>query len=132
MGFFFTIRSILPTHKPGKFNVAFQMDLNLYESNVHNVLGQKLGDMINVAFPPITNEEYFLAPGAFKLRVLLSDQNGKAIKKIINTVEFIMAPGAQYLPKYKKLSLLNPWFDLATLYDWAPISREVFGLPLPQ
>lgn len=117
MGFFFTVRSILPTHKAGQFNVAFSMDANAYSSNLHNVIESGLSDMINAAFPPLTNEEWFLAPTAFKVRALLSDQNGKAIKKILNVMDFIMCPGGCYLPKYKYLTLINPWFDIATLKD---------------
>ena len=42
-------------------------------------------------------------------------------------LEQIMKLGPEILPRYKDLSLTNPFYVVAILTSWAPQSREVYG-----
>ena len=88
---------------------------------------QKIDETVKNALPPIQEFEYFLDPTAFKLRYALSQDNGIRVKKMWEMLEAIMKMGAEILPKYKDLSLINPFYVIAILTSWGPQSREVYG-----
>ena len=81
---------------------------------------QKIDETVKNALPPIQEFEYFLDPTAFKLRYALSQDNGIRVKKMWEMLEAIMKMGAEILPKYKDLSLINPFYVIAILTSWGP------------
>jgi hypothetical protein len=83
--------------------------------------------MVKKALPPIQEVEYFMDPDVFKLRYQLSQDNGPRVKKAWEILENLMKFSAECFPRYKNLKLSNPWYVIAILTGWSPISRQVFG-----
>ena len=83
--------------------------------------------LVNKVLPPIQEFEYFMDPELFKVRYSLSHDNGAKVKKAWEMLEQIMKMGAEIMPRYKNLKLTNPWYVVAILTSWGPLSREVYG-----
>ena len=77
-------------------------------------------------FPPIIPLEYFMEPEMFDVRLALSDQSD-IVKHTIEMLEMILKLNAEYLPRYKDLSLINPWFIIACFLGWGPKAQMSFG-----
>ena len=88
---------------------------------------EKIDALVKKALPPIQEMEYFMPPELFKVRWQLSHENGARVKKAWEMLEAIMKFSAECFPRYKDLKLSNPWFVLAILTGWGPVSRQVYG-----
>lgn len=119
-------RSII--NHPGKMLVELPVKtLNLKQSAFQNVNIDWIENLIVAAFPPITAPEYFIDPAAFRVRVLLSDQNISVVKPIITTIEKITKTGAEFLPSYENLKFTNVWFLVAMIFGWGPTTQSIYG-----
>ena len=88
---------------------------------------EKIDAMVKKALPPIQEVEYFMDPDVFKLRYQLSQDNGPRVKKAWEILENLMKFSAECFPRYKNLKLSNPWYVIAILTGWGPVSRQVYG-----
>lgn len=132
--FFFTIRSmskgynattmvreLKPTEfAPGLMNTKF---VPIAEETVVN--------MVRNAFPPMTEDDYFLAPSAFQARKALSNYNVDAIKKMIKPLLSLLRTATESLPKYENLKVTNVWWLMFLLLTWGPEGQKHFGFPNP-
>lgn len=87
---------------------------------------QSISTTIQGLFPPIIPLEYFMEPEMFDVRLALSDQSD-IVKQTIEMLEMILKLNAEYLPRYKDLSLINPWFIIACFLGWGPKAQMSFG-----
>ena len=128
MGFLSGIYPRSMMNHPGKMLVELPIKtLNLKQSAFQNVNLDLIEKLITAAFPPITAPEYFISPEAFKIRLLVSDQNVAVIKPIITFIERISKMGAEFLPTYENLKFTNVWFLLAMILGWGPVTQSCYG-----
>lgn len=128
MSFSFTPRSM--SYSPQ------QLSIRLNPGNSSNSIFDcididKIIDMIKVTFPPIETAEYFYEPDIFDARLVLSDQNYKAIMKALKPLLYLLTLGSEPLPRYKNLKISNIWYLLFLLGGWGPASKQCFGMPAP-
>lgn len=129
LAFNFTPRSI--SYNPSGFAVQIPLACNLSASALNFVNVDAIMELIKLTFPPIQAVEFFLEPEEFELRLILSDQNYKAILAAIEPLLRILTFGAEALPKYEKLSFTNINFLLYLLTSWGPTTKMTFGFPMP-
>ena len=103
-------------------------------SMISNVDWDKVNKKVSDFLPAIQPAEYFLDPQIFIARMILSNQNQKAITTLIDTLSTLCVVNADYLPKYSKLKLTNPWFLVALIYPandlcWGQVTSKMFGYP---
>ena len=68
-----------------------------------------------------------MPPELFKVRFQLSYENGPRVKKAWEMLEALMKFSAECLPRYKNLKLTNPWYVIAILTGWGPITQKIYG-----
>lgn len=91
-----------------------------------NIAMPQIDEFVKKTFPPIQSVEYFMDPALFDVRLALSDQSD-VVKKFMETLELFLVFGLDYLPRWKRLSIINPFFVLAILDGWGPHGRMEYG-----
>ena len=153
MGFFMTLKSLQcvctqfktdvatyppeqlgrPYWGPGIFNIAFDMSKCQFsmeigaKSALQNRDFKKINAIIKKAFRPITEVEYLMDTDLFEVRLALSDQNATTIQKLVNMLSKTVVLGGDLIPSYENLSLLNPWYIIAILTCWGPLTQKIYG-----
>jgi len=132
MNFNFTIRSM--TYFPGKFVV--KLNNNNKNDSVCNVLIEgadsnllKISDMTEKMFPALTPEDMVLPPEVFNARKIMSEYNYKAIQKVSAALNMLLKSGAEPVPKYEELTLINVWWMLFLLSSWGPQGQKHYAIP---
>lgn len=124
-----TPRSIVT--KPGLFYVEVPKSGSLTSISPLNggltaLKVDKISELVRNLFPPIIPAEYLMPPKAFEVRLALSNKSD-IVKQFITVLETFLKAGPEYMPRYKDLSLKNPFFILAILIAWGPTAKEMFG-----
>lgn len=127
LGYFMTSRSAI--NFPGKMFVEIPNAANLELSAFDSVNMDSIRALCKLSFPPIQKAEYFLEPEIFNIRLILSDQNYKAILDLVKPFWELMKMGAEFLPKYEELLPKNPFYVMALLLAIEPINKQTFGFP---
>jgi hypothetical protein len=129
-GFLMTAKSVQVGQYAGKLIIPIEPTANMalpLKSAMNCIPYEKIDALVKKALPPIQEMEYFMPPELFKVRWQLSHENGARVKKAWEMLEAIMKFSAECFPRYKDLKLSNPWFVLAILTGWGPVSRQVYG-----
>ena len=129
-GFFMTAKSMQVGQYAGKMIIPIEPQANIalsMKSAMNCIPYEKIDEIVKKALPPIQEVEYFMPPELFKVRFALSQDNGPRVKKAWEILEALMKFSAECFPRYKDLKLSNPWFVLAILTGWGPVSQKVFG-----
>lgn len=126
MNFNMTIRS--NTYFPGKMAVKLK-NVNQPDSVANVVNVDKIMDIVEGAFPHITQDEYVMDPAAFNSRKLRSEYNVKAIKTMIDNLMPIMKMGSEPLPKYEDLKVSNAWWIVFLMSSFLPQGQKHYALP---
>lgn len=126
MNFNMTIRS--NTYFPGKMAVKLK-NFNQPDSIANVVNVDKIMDIVEGAFPHITQDEYVMDPEAFNSRKLRSEYNVKAIKTMIDNLMPTMKMGSEPLPKYEDLKVTNVWWMVFLTSSFLPQGQKHYALP---
>lgn len=129
MGWFLTAKSIQHPRHSSEICIPVIPEVNkaLPKVSGNMIDYNKIDAIVKKALPPIQEFEYFIDPAAFKVRYALSQDNGVRVKKMWEMLEALLKMGAEILPRYRDLKLTNPWYVIAILTSWAPLSRECYG-----
>lgn len=136
MAFFMTKSSMINPLFAGQPLVKLQSEIiSPFNSLVNNEDIEKINLFVQNSLPPIRPIEYFLNPDVFKLRLILSDQNKNFMTDLLTTLNNLLVLNGDFLPRYSKLSLTNPWFISALIFptnqfNLGNLSRRIFGMTL--
>lgn len=134
MAFFMTKASAMNPLFIGQPLVKLQAEIiSPFNSLVNNANVEQINLFVQNTLPPILPIEYFLDPDAFKLRLILSDQNRQFMTDLLYTLNNLLVLNGDFLPRYSKLSLINPWFVCALIFptnqfNLGNLSRRIFGV----
>ena len=97
-----------------------------FPSGLMNISMTAIDKIVQKVFPPIQSVEYFMDPDLFDVRYMLSDQSDLP-KKFIEALEALLTFGLDFIPRWKRLSIINPFFVCAILNGWAVHGQRAFG-----
>lgn len=127
---------------PGGSGLPLQGAKPLMPSALENIDAQKIDNMVQKMFPPLTPVDYYLEPALFQIRFLFSDQSD-LVTQLRQMLEDLLVGGPDYIPKFENLlpvktftingkqipapNLGYVWFLLGLMDAWAPHSQALVG-----
>lgn len=114
---------------PGKIvNALPNNNINDSMADVH--LTDKITNIVDKIFPPMTSSDFVLPPQVFEIKKIFSDENSKARLKMTELLMKFLKGPTEPLPLYKDLSFINFQFLLYLLTSWGPTAMKHYALPL--
>ena len=103
---------------------------NVNDSCGNVLFADQIDTVVRTAFPPITEAEYLMVPGAFNVRKKFSPENLSAVMALLNTLTMLLKGPTEPLPKYEDLKITNIWFMLFLILSWGPMGLKHFASPI--